>query len=263
MPTYGAPGPGYDPPTRPDLGQPTAYGQPTQGYGGYPAPEPPGYGYQQYGAPPAPPKKSNPALIIAIVVVLVLLGGGGAAAAILLTKNKPNPVAGSTSGPPNSSGATTPPANSGPASLSMPTTIGTLTKASDQSTADTLRTQLSSSGISNPYAIAYQDKSQSSRRVVVWGGTGSDFAGDDQVRRDAFFRSGNAEFTGETVSNRAPVPTGAARGSAECETVTGNSSLAFCVWVGNDALLGLIFQGYSRSDSDALAATVLSAVVSY
>jgi serine/threonine protein kinase len=155
------------------------------------------------------------------------------------------------------------PANSGSANLSMPNTIGDLTWASDQSTANTLRDQLSSSGISNPYAIAYQDQYESSRKVVLWGGTGSDFAGDDQVRRDAFFRSGNAEFTGETVSNRAPVPTGAAGGSAECETVTGSSSLAFCVWVGNNALLGLIFQGYSRSDSDALAPTVLSAVVSY
>jgi hypothetical protein len=259
VPTYGAPGQGYNPPTLPDVGQTPAYGQPAPGYGGYPPPSQPGGA--PYGAP-TPPKKSNTPLIIAIVVVLVLLGGGGAATAILLTKNKPAPVAGSTSAPPTDQ-ATTPPASDGPASFSTPATIGTLAKASDQSTADTLRDQLSSSGIGNPYAIAYQDQSQSARKVVLWGGTGSDFGGDDQPRIDAFFKSGNAEFTGETVSNRSPVATGDAKGTAECETVTGSSSLAFCVWVGNDALLGLIFQGYSRAQSDALAATVLSAVVSY
>jgi hypothetical protein len=260
MPTYGAPGQGYsNPPTLPDMGQTPAYGQPS--FGGYPAPGQPG-GQYPYSAP-TPPKKSNTPLIIAIIVVLVLLGGGGAAAAILLSKNKPTPTAGATSAPPNGQNPTTAPPTAGPASFSMPATIGTLGKASDQSTADTLRNQLSSSGIDNPYAIAYQDTNQSDRKVVLWGGTGSDFGGDDQARIDAFFKSGNAEFTGETVTNRAPVGTGAANGTAECETVTGSQSLAFCVWVGNDALLGLIFGGYSRAESDALVATVLSAVVSY
>jgi flagellar basal body-associated protein FliL len=256
------------PPTAPQSG--AGYGTPGPAYSPYPPAQPtygaqPGY-QQTPWAVPEPPKKSSAGLVVTIIVIAVLLIGGGVGAALYLSNNKTNgtPTAnGTTQGAPTTPPATTPPAPTGDASFNAPPSIGTLGLAADQSTATTLKNQLKSSGITDPFAVAYEDQGNAARRVVLWGGTGADFGGGDQERIDAFFKSGNAEFTGQTVSNRAPVDTGSAGGTAECETVNGGAEIAFCVWVGPKALLGLIFGGYTRATSDALTATVLSAVVHY
>jgi len=283
-PSYGGNQPSYggNEPTQPIYGSPPSsapqsgagYGtRPGPTYNPYPPTQPtygPQPGYQQPGYPqtpwsvPEPPKKSSTGLIVTIVIVVVLLLGGGIGAALYLN-NKPTgtPTASGTTPPATTPPPTTTPPAPSEATFNAPATIGSLGKASDQSTANSLRTELQSSGITDPFAVAYEDKNNSARRVVLWGGTGTDFDGPDQTRIDAFFTSGNKEFTGQTVSNRAPVQTGAAGGKAECETVNGGAEVAFCVWVGPKALLGLIFGGYTRSASDALTATVLSAVVKY
>jgi hypothetical protein len=121
---------------------------------------------------------------------------------------------------------------------------------------------MASAGIEEPFAVVYSDASQPGRQVVLWGGTGEIFGmGNRQRQLDAFFSNATSQLQGGKVSERSPVQPGSIGGLAECGKVSGiGATMTLCAWLGDDALLGFIFIGYSPEKSAEMVPGILAAV---
>lgn len=278
-PTSGSPyGPTSGSPYGPASGVP--YAQPTQpqypGYGeqqpGYSQPgvygQPGGYG--QYGAPTPPPQKSRTPLIIGVVVLAILVLCGAGATVYFVTKGDSTTIADPTHGPSATSttrGSSTGPTagrttggttNQGAVTFTAPNTIGSYTKAADDGTATSMKSQMQASGIADPFTAVYED---SSGRAVIWGGAGSAFGGSADTQLNGFFSSAAKSLNG-TLGPRVTADAGSLGGKAQCSKVNGTGlTMSLCAWSGSNALLGFIFTNISPETAAGKVKTILPAVV--
>src|SRR5262249_26271858 len=156
-------------------------------------------------------------------------------------------------GLPSTAGPTTSTNQAGPSSSSpfaTPDRIGRLTKSSDQSQATAL-IQALPRAMQNPFAAYYDDPQSASRHVLVAGGTIKVLNPGAQM--DGFFNGAVAFVPGSKGSNRRAAGTGSAGGLAQCETITGGSTkFEICGWLGQSALVEMIFVGFSPATTDPL-----------
>lgn len=240
----GQPNPYPDPYAGQPYGDP--YAQPQQAY------QQPGYGPQvPVGYPPQPPvKKRRTGLIVSVVVAVFAVVACSGIAVIAAKLGSDDKTA--------SPGATTTAAK--PVTLKAPATIGTLKKSSDQSRAQTLNKAMTNAGLENPFAAVYEDTKNPARSVVIWGGTGAIFsAGGGQKQLDSFFGS-----VGSQLGDAKPVTVdaGAVGGKAECaKSGLSGIKLTICAWVGNDALLGFLFNAVEPAAAGGQMRTILPSIV--
>lgn len=265
-PTAGQPDP-YAPGQYPPAGQP--YGE--QPYGYAPGQQyPVGPGGQPYPGAPQPSGKSKGLVVGIVVGVLALLcaGAGVAVVASGALDGTPKAKASSSAGTDSSadpgssrSAGSSPTAAAKQVKLVAPDQIGSLTKSSDQSDAEDQRKQMVDSGYENAFAAEYEDSSN--RLVLLWGATGKAFGSSkDQSRLDELFDGARNELDNATIGTRVPSSPGSAGGSLECAPLNGLGITAtMCGWVGQNALLVIVFRGFDVTKSGAQSTTILSAVV--
>lgn len=145
--------------------------------------------------------------------------------------------------------------------LRLPDDVGPLTKAADQSFAQKILDAVK--GLSNSthlQAVSYEDRSDRSRTVLLFGGTGEVPPGNPEEQVELLLKSltpGNAGI--DTLTT---VDSGAVGGVSRCAKVLIANGPYNCAWgKGNMALL-VSFQSYPPEAARALLPTILAATAS-
>lgn len=166
----------------------------------------------------------------------------------------------SASGHPSS--ASGQPKSSGPtpvAGIQPPAKIGSLTRASDDPASAFKGDGLSSSVVKNLHALTYYDNADSSRAAFIAGGAGlpvpSDGPGDKVARVMSRW------LVDASTAHPIKVTSGSAGGTAECFPSAAQPTSLDCGWVNGNVALTLNFDGYSRSEIQALMPKILTAMV--
>jgi hypothetical protein len=146
-----------------------------------------------------------------------------------------------------------------PTGIQIPARIGPLQKSADQSTAKFLLSGMTRTVRKKMRAVSYQDSTDSSRKVLVYGGTGLPVPpGDPDRQLRQMLRTGTAN--GTKISSPTSAATGPAGGTAECAQV-GTTTNVNCGWIsGKDALV-MSFQGYDNGSAQSLVPQILAAMV--
>jgi len=154
----------------------------------------------------------------------------------------------------------------GSGSLSQPDTIASLKKSPDQSMAkEILKAAKGHAGDGKVTAVVYQDSSNSSKTVMIYGGVGIPLPdGDSDSQFKSMLGSGTATDGGVKVGSVADVDSGSAGGSAKCAPILasggGDSKFVNCAWINGKSALVLTFQSYSADDAHTLVPQILTAM---
>jgi len=154
----------------------------------------------------------------------------------------------------------------GSGSLSQPDTIASLKKSPDQSMAkEILKAAKGHAGDGKVTAVVYQDSSNSSKTVMIYGGVGIPLPdGDSDSQFKSMLGSGTATDGGVKVGSVADVDAGSAGGSAKCAPILasggGDSKFVNCAWINGKSALVLTFQSYSAGDAQTLVPQILTAM---
>jgi hypothetical protein len=212
-----------------------------------------------------------------IVGVVVLLIAGGTTAFLLAGNDnaKPTGAGATTAAATATGGATSTPTAAAPTTgapapppaasvtLATPDRIGTLRKSSDQSKANTLKSGIASANLDQAIGVAYEDPAAKSHQMFVYGGVSPSIGLlPPETQLDGFFTAAEAQLGGGHLGARTDVSTGAVGGKAQCAKVDGTAAtLSMCAWVGDDALLGFLFLGFTADKAKAQVPPALTAIV--
>lgn len=158
-------------------------------------------------------------------------------------------------GPPTPSGSA-----AADVTLRLPDKIGPLTKSADQSLAQSLLSGAKDpSGATQNQAASYEDRSNKSHTVLVYGGTGNVPAGSPDEQVDALLNA----FTTDAAKADKPtkVSAGKVGGTSKCAKGPAAHGPYNCVWVKGRTAVLMSFQNYSPNAAQALVATILAATV--
>ena len=113
--------------------------------------------------------------------------------------------------------------------------------------------------------MVYQDSSNSSKTVMIYGGVGvplPDGGSDSQFK--SMLGSGTEVGGGVKVGTVADVDAGSAGGNAKCAPILasggGDSKFVNCAWINGKSALVLTFQSYSAGDAQTLVPQILTAM---
>ena len=154
----------------------------------------------------------------------------------------------------------------GSGTLSKPDTIASLKKSPDQSMAkEILKAAKGQTGSGKLTAVVYQDSSNSSKTVMVYGGVGLPLpSGDTDAQFKSMLGSGTEVGGGVKVGTVADVDPGSAGGTAKCAPILasggGDSKFVNCAWINGKSALVLSFQRYSADDAQTLVPQILAAM---
>jgi len=154
----------------------------------------------------------------------------------------------------------------GSGSLSQPDKIASLKKSPDQTMAkELLKAAKGHSGDGKVTAVVYQDSSNSSKTVMIYGGVGIPLPdGDSEAQFKSMLGSGTATDGGVKVGTVADVDAGSAGGNAKCAPILasggGDSKFVNCAWINGKSALVLSFQSYSAGDAQTLVPQILTAM---
>jgi hypothetical protein len=146
-----------------------------------------------------------------------------------------------------------------PKGVQIPAKIASLKKAADQTTAKFLLSGMKGALRKKMHAVAYTDSGNSSRKVLVYGGTGIPIppgSPSDQLKQ--MLASGTS--TGTKVSSPTSVDAGSVGGKAECASIPGAKAIN-CGWISGKAALVMTFQGYDSHSAQSLVPQILSAMI--
>jgi hypothetical protein len=112
--------------------------------------------------------------------------------------------------------------------------------------------------------VVYQDGSDSSKTVMVYGGVGIPLpSGDTDSQFKSMLGSGTEVGGGVKVGTVADVDAGSAGGNAKCAPILasgGDSKFVNCAWINGKSALVLTFQSYSADDAQTLVPQILTAM---
>jgi len=153
----------------------------------------------------------------------------------------------------------------GSGALSQPDKIASLKKSPDQSMAKALlKAAKGQTGGSKLTAVVYQDSSDSSKTVMVYGGVGIPLpSGDTDAQFKSMLGSGTEVGGGVHVGTTADVDAGSAGGNAKCAPILasgGGPKFVNCAWINGKSALVLTFQSYSAGDAQTLVPQILTAM---
>lgn len=154
----------------------------------------------------------------------------------------------------------------GSGTLSQPDKIASLKKSQDQSMAkEILKAAKGHTGGGKLTAVVYQDGSDSSKTVMVYGGVGIPLpSGDTGSQFTSMLGSGTEVGGGVKVGTVADVDAGSAGGNAKCAPILasggGDSKFVNCAWINGKSALVLTFQSYSADDARTLLPQILTAM---
>lgn len=146
------------------------------------------------------------------------------------------------------------------AGVTLPDQIATLTKATDQTVAQGLLQQLGSVPGAKITAISYEDSTDKTRAVLIFGGTGIPVPpGDVATQLNAMLRSGTA--TDAKIDTPVPVDAGAAGGTAGCANIPSEDGRKFvnCAWINGNTALVMSFTGFDVAAAQALVPQIIAA----
>ena len=139
--------------------------------------------------------------------------------------------------------------------IHFPSKIASLKKSADQSRAKDILGGLHGAARKQIRAIAYQDASDSSRKVVVYGGAGVPVPPGDPAAQLRQLLTNDGKASGFTS-----VSPGSIGGKAECVAVS-QVKLINCGWISGKAVLVMSFQGFDNNSAKSLVPQMLSAMV--
>lgn len=187
------------------------------------------------------------------------LAGAAAGAALLAAvaagcSSSPHGHPSSTSGPHKSGGPA--PATG----IQIPARIGSLAKAADDPAGFFKGDGLPASVVKNLHSVTYYDHDDSSRAAFITGGAGlpvpSDGPGDKVARVMSRW------LIDASIAHPISVTSGSAGGTAECFPSAAQPKSLDCGWVSGNVALTLNFDGYSKSEIQALVPKILTAMTS-
>ena len=154
----------------------------------------------------------------------------------------------------------------GSGSLSQPDTIASLKKSPDQSMAkEILKAAKGQTGAGKLTAVVYQDSSNSSKTVMIYGGENLPVpAGPPAKQIKVMLKSGTRVGIGTKLGHELPVPAGSAGGVAKCAPlISPGSTLKFvtCGWVHGKSVLVMSFGGFDAKSAKSLVPQIIAAVV--
>jgi hypothetical protein len=148
---------------------------------------------------------------------------------------------------------------SAPKGLQIPAKIASLKKSADQSTAKFLLSGMKGALRKKMHAVAYEDSSDSSHKVLVYGGTGIPIPpGSPGSQLKQMLSSGTA--AGARMGSPASVDPGSLGGKAECAVIP-SAKVVNCGWISGTAALVMTFQGFDTGNAQTLVPQILSAMV--
>jgi hypothetical protein len=144
--------------------------------------------------------------------------------------------------------------------ISLPDRIATLTKSADQSIAQGLLQQLGSVPGAKITAISYEDSTDKTHAVLIFGGTGLPVPpGDVSTQLNSMIRSGTA--TDAKIDPPVAVDPGASGGTAGCAGIPSEDGRKFvnCGWINGNAALVMSFTGFELAAAEALVPQIIAA----
>jgi hypothetical protein len=139
--------------------------------------------------------------------------------------------------------------------IQFPAKVASLQKSADQSTAKSVLSGLKGASRKEIHAVSYEDSSDSSRKVLVYGGTGVPVPpGDPATQLKKLLANGSS---GVKASSVAP---GSVGGTAECAALS-QVKLVNCGWISGKSALVMTFQGFDKGSAQSLVPKVLAAMV--
>ncbi|GAA2360225.1 hypothetical protein GCM10010170_055070 [Dactylosporangium salmoneum] len=225
-----------------DLFPSPAPDQPLPTYAGDPGrPAPPA----AFLPPVAPPPRRRPALIVAIVgsaLGLVLLAGAATAVYVAI-RHASAPADGRAT--PSASAA------AGPKHLRFAAseTVGAWHKTADAGQADMLAKSLANKGLTETFGAVYRDEAGHS--ALVGGGNSAEYGNGREYNQAASLAMGIAQGLNHVpATTQVPADPGIIGGVAACSPAGSDAYPATaCVWIADDLVLVLVFDGLSLDDA--------------
>jgi hypothetical protein len=143
--------------------------------------------------------------------------------------------------------------------VQAPAKIGSLTKASDDPAGFFKGEGLSSSVLKNLHSLTYYDHADNARAAFITGGAGLPVPSDGPD--DKVARVMSRWLVDASIAHPVTVTSGSAGGTAECFPSAAQPKSLDCGWVNGNVALTLNFDGYSKSEIQALVPKILTAMV--
>lgn len=139
--------------------------------------------------------------------------------------------------------------------IQFPAKVASLQKSADQSSAKSVLSGLTGASRKEIHAVSYEDGSDSSRKMLVYGGTGVPVPpGDPATQLKKLLANGSS---GVKASSVAP---GSVGGTAECAALS-QVKLVNCGWISGKSALVMTFQGFDEGSAQSLVPKILAAMV--
>jgi hypothetical protein len=146
-----------------------------------------------------------------------------------------------------------------PKGIQIPARIASLEKSADQSTAKFVLSTMKGPMRKKVHAVTYQDGSDSSRKVFVYGGTGLPVPpGSPSSQLKRMVRTGTTN--GVHVGKLDSVDPGSVGGMAECAVVRA-TKVVNCGWLSGETALVMSFNGFDKGSAQSLVPQILTAMV--
>jgi len=144
--------------------------------------------------------------------------------------------------------------------VKTPDQIASLTKSSDQTTAQSLLKQIQSApGGEQLIAVSYEDRTDKARTVLIYGGAGPLPPGDPDSQLLAMLGSGTA--SGTKIANASSVDPGPAGGTAKCAPIPGNDKKVInCGWINGKVALVMSFTAFDQATAQSLVPKIVGAM---
>jgi hypothetical protein len=145
--------------------------------------------------------------------------------------------------------------------VKMPDQIASLRKSSDQTTAQSLLKQIQSApGGEQLIAVSYEDSTDKTRTVLIYGGSGPLPPGDPDSQLLAMLGSGTA--SGVKIGDAVSVDPGPAGGTAKCAPIPGNDKKVInCGWINGKTALVMSFTGFDQTTAQSLVPKIVGAMI--
>jgi hypothetical protein len=209
-------------------------------------------------------RPARPAVaVIGSLAGLVLLAVGAASCSADGGTTSARPSAAASAGTPSAAASSSPPspATGAAGAVKIPDQIASLTKSSDQTAAQSLLKQIQSApGGEQLMAVSYEDSTDRSRTVLVYGGSGPLPPGDPDSQLLAMLGSGTA--SGVKIGAASSVDPGPAGGTAKCAPIPGNGKTVInCGWIKSKTALVMSFTAFDQATAQSLVPKIVGAMV--
>ena len=143
----------------------------------------------------------------------------------------------------------------------MPDQIASLKKSSDQTTAQSLLKQIQTApGGAQLIAVSYEDSTDNTHTVLIYGGTGPLPPGDPDSQLLAMLGSGTA--SGVKLGDMSRVDPGPVGGTAKCAPIPGNGKTVInCGWIKGKTALVMSFTAFDQATAQSLVPKIVGAMV--